>query len=69
MADKEYREVWVAENTEGRPIRSSIDRRRMNDQADVFRYVPADAVCSAWEYLENGNKKDALRILRSLVKR
>jgi hypothetical protein len=69
MADKEYREVWVAEDTSGRPIRASIDKRRMNDLADVFRYVSADAVCSVWEYLENGNKKDALRVLRSLVKR
>ncbi len=65
----EYREVWVAENNDGRPIRSAVDKRRLNDQQDVFRYVPADVVMGALEYLEIGKKSDALRMLRSLVRR
>lgn len=64
-----YREVWVSEDKDGRPLRSAINKQRLNDQAAVFRYVPADAVCSALVYLEDDKVDDAFRVLRSLVKR
>lgn len=69
MKGPEYREVWVSEDNDGRPLRSAINERRLNDQTDVFRYVPADCVAGALEYLEVGNTKDALRVLRRLLKK
>ena len=37
-----YREVWVSEDSDGRPLRSAIDKARLRDQEMVIRYVPAD---------------------------
>lgn len=62
-----YREVWVAEDSDGRPLRSAINIKRLNDQSNVFRYVPAELLKSALGYLDIGKIEQAMHVLRSAI--
>ncbi len=64
----EYRHVWVAEDSDGRPLRSAIERRRLNDKSPLVIYVPSDVVASALDRLTDGDAEGAIREMREALK-
>lgn len=64
-----YRTVYVAEDSDGKPIRSAIDRTRLNDKQTVVRYVPVDVVIDVYESLNGGDAESALHVLREVLLR
>lgn len=65
----DYRTVFVAEDSDGRPVRSAIDRARLNDKLAVVRYVPVDVVIDVFESLNDGDAESALHVLREVLLR
>ena len=65
----DYRTVYVAEDSDGKPIRSAIDRARLNDKRAVVRYVPVDVVIDVFESLNDGDAESALHVLREVLLR
>lgn len=67
----EYRQVWVAENSDGMPIQSALDPRRIRIKraSGIVRYVPVDAVIDIYNKLRDGDSEGALKTVRLVLRR